>query len=94
MIRKQLYITDYQDRALKRTAKRLGVSEAELVRRALDEFLREADDAPRRDVLEQLLANTRRLAERHRFPAHYRFDRAELYAEREDRLFESAPRRG
>lgn len=36
MIRKQLYIEPRQEEALKRRAHELGVSEAELVRRALD----------------------------------------------------------
>ena len=39
MIRKQLYIEEAQDKALKRRAKELGVTEAEVVRRALDEAL-------------------------------------------------------
>jgi hypothetical protein len=36
MIRKQIYIEPKQDRALKAEAKRLGVSEAEVIRRRLD----------------------------------------------------------
>ncbi len=36
MIRKQLYITEEQEFRLKRQAQQLGVSEAELMRRALD----------------------------------------------------------
>jgi hypothetical protein len=36
MVRKQLYIDDWHERDLKRRAQELGVSEAELVRRALD----------------------------------------------------------
>lgn len=87
MVRKQLYITEQQDRALKRQAKALGVSEAELVRQALDEMLREVLGARvhRREALDRLLDNTRRLAEHHRLPDGYRFDRDALYAEREDR---------
>ena len=37
MVRKQLYIERRQDELLKDQAKQLGVSEAELVRRAIDE---------------------------------------------------------
>ena len=92
MIRKQLYITEQQDRALKREAKALGVSEAELVRRALNEMLRETLGGRRREVLDRLLDHTRRLAERHRLPDDYRFEREELYAEREDRLLKEARR--
>lgn len=39
MVRKQLYLTEAQDVALKNRADALGVSEAELVRRALDAAL-------------------------------------------------------
>lgn len=87
MVRKQLYITEQQDRALKRHAKALGVSEAELVRQALDEMLREGlgARAHRREALRRLLDNTRRLAEQHHLVAGYRFDRDALYAEREER---------
>ena len=82
MIRKQLYITREQDHALKRQARALGVSEAELVRRALDAAAREDARRPLPgpdDPLAELLANTRRLASRSRLPAGYRFDRDDLY---------------
>lgn len=46
MIRKQVYITEPQDRALKRQAQARGVSEAELVRQALDVLLRESLGSP------------------------------------------------
>lgn len=36
MIRKQVYIEKHHDRMLKRRAKQLGVTEAELIRKALD----------------------------------------------------------
>jgi hypothetical protein len=36
MVRKQVYIEKRQDEALKRAARRRGVTEAELVREALD----------------------------------------------------------
>ena len=36
MIRKQVYLADYHDRMLKRRAKRGGVTEAEIIRDALD----------------------------------------------------------
>ena len=39
MIRKQLYISDEHERALKARARELGVSEAQLVRRMLDSLL-------------------------------------------------------
>ena len=84
MIRKQLYITREQDRALKRQARALGVSEAELVRRALDDLVRTGtarslEGTPGEGPLAELLENTRRLAEKHHLPSGYRFDRDALY---------------
>ncbi len=38
MVRKQIYIEPQQDELLKRRAKELGVSEAELIRRAIDQI--------------------------------------------------------
>ena len=62
----------------------LGVSEAELARQALDAFLAETspETARRRPALERLLEHTCDLADRHRLPAVYEFDRDELYADR------------
>lgn len=84
MIRKQLYITEAQNEALKHRAQALGISEAELVRRALDASLTDAasKSSSRRAELDQLLERTRDLASRHRLPSEYRFDRDELYADR------------
>lgn len=88
MVRKQLYITDEQERALKRRAKEEGLSEAELTRRALDRMLHGEERRTgfrANQALQQLLDRTRRAAERHRLPDRYHFDRAALYAERERR---------
>jgi hypothetical protein len=40
MIRKQVYIESYQDVLLKKKARSLGVTEAELVRRAIEAHLK------------------------------------------------------
>ena len=89
MICKQLYLEETQDQALKQRARELGISEAELVRRALDAALYPKDNAHlaplRRAALTRLLANAKRLSEAHAFPESYRFDRDELHNEREDR---------
>lgn len=89
MIRKQLYLEEAQDQALKVRAKELGISEAELVRRALDAALHPKGSAqltaPRRAALTQLVSNAKRFSEEHHFPEGYRFNRDELYEEREDR---------
>jgi predicted DNA-binding protein len=43
MVRKQLYLTAEQDRRLARRASTLGVTQAELVRVAIDRFLAEKE---------------------------------------------------
>jgi hypothetical protein len=88
MIRKQLYISEAQNEALKRRARALGVSEAELARRALDALLSEGSSAtaPRRhEALNRLMETTRRLSNGRQLPAGYRFSREELYASRASR---------
>ena len=78
-IRKQLSVTPEQDRKLKRRSRELGVSEAELVRRALDAVLAETPEAavPSGSPLDELLANTRRLAQGRRLEGS--IDRDSLY---------------
>jgi len=39
LIRKQTYLTPVQDRAIKQLARRHGTTEAEIVRRAVDQYL-------------------------------------------------------
>jgi len=46
MIRKQVYIEARQDRLLKERAKRYRVTEAELIRRSIDQALASATPAP------------------------------------------------
>ena len=92
MVRKRLYITEAQEEALKNRARSLGISEAELTRRALDAFLAESspDTLQRRPVLDRLLEHTRDLADRHQLPSDYEFDREELYADRGNRASKSS----
>jgi hypothetical protein len=88
VIRKQLYISDEHERALKARARKLGVSEAELVRRMLDGLLlgREGGGglagAGAEEALEGFLKEADRLAQSHRFQRGYVFDRNELYEDR------------
>lgn len=87
MVRKQLYIAQRQERALKRKAKALGVSEAEIVRQALDRILEDATRASpgRIEALDRFLERAEAAASRgHRLPR--RFRREEIYQEREARL--------
>ena len=82
-VRKQLSLTPEQDRALKRRSRELGVSEAELVRRALDAALSgEAAPAgvPAGSPLDELLAHTRKLGEGRRLESGW--DRDALYDDR------------
>jgi hypothetical protein len=86
MVRKQLYISDEHERALKARARELGVSEAELVRRMLDGLLLDGGTglagAVAVEALEGFLEEADRLAESHRFPEEYLFYRDELYEDR------------
>jgi len=93
MVRKQLYISDEHERALKTIARELGVSQAELVRRLLDGLVLQEErvggglagagaGAGAVDALEDFLEEADRLAESHSFPEGYRFDREELYEDR------------
>jgi hypothetical protein len=88
MVRKQLYISDEHERALKARARELGVSEAQLVRRMLDGLLIGGEGggglagAGAAEALEGFLEEAARLAESHRFHRGYVFDRNELYEDR------------
>jgi hypothetical protein len=88
VVRKQLYISDEHERALKARARELGVSEAELVRRMLDGLLLDGEGgrglagAGAAEALEGFLEEADRLAESHRFQRGYVFDRNELYEDR------------
>ncbi len=85
MVRKQLYISDEDERALKARAREIGVSEAELVRRMLNGLLLGGKGetglarAGAAEALEGFLEDADRLAESHSFPKENRFDRDELY---------------
>ena len=78
-----------QDRALKRRAGELGVSEAEVVRRALARALGEDSGSPlagrRHELLTALFEDADRAARTHRLPEGYTFDREALYED--DRRF-------
>jgi hypothetical protein len=88
VIRKQLYISDDHERALKARARELGVSEAELVRRLLDGLLLDGEGGGglagpgAAEALEGFLKEANRLAESHRFQRDYVFDRNGLYEDR------------
>jgi hypothetical protein len=84
VVRKQLYISEEQDRALKARARDLGVSEAELVRRLLNSLLLPGEvggalPLGRAEAALAFLEGAERISESHGFLEGYRFDREELY---------------
>ena len=85
MVRKQLYLEEAQDKALKRRAKELGVSEAEVVRQALDTAFKNKTVAPevkrKKAILQAFFEEADELAKTHSLPEGYRFDRQALYEE-------------
>jgi len=86
MIRKQFYIKPAHERILKRRARELGVTEAELIRQSIEQVARSARPAPDPRVWRSI----RRYIETHRMmkvPQTGRtWTRDELYEERIARL--------
>jgi hypothetical protein len=78
MVRKQVYITERQEAKLKRVARKLGATEAEMVRRAidgLDEKVPRADIEVALELIEQL---SLRRAEAN---DHLPWSRADIYTD-------------
>lgn len=91
MVRKQIYIPQRQDALLKRLAKQRGVSEAEVIRQALErEVEAPAPVQNSEKAFAQMLAFA---AERKaKYPDQgepFKWHRDELYEERESRWFKS-----
>lgn len=87
MIRKQLYISDDHERALKAKAREAGLSEAELIRRFLDRLLLGSESnvqvpLERAQAALEFLEATDEISSSHPFSEGYRFDREELYEDR------------
>jgi hypothetical protein len=82
-VRKQIYIEARQDRLLKREAKARGVSQAELIRRAIDAAGR---GGPRGGsnpaALEEFLEFARKRMAKGRLPGKRDWTREDLYEER------------
>ena len=91
MIRKQIYIEAHQDLRLKRRARERGVTEAEIIREALDEVHTRTGGRGRRPGLDPVAARKavafmRALAARgSKGPAGRRWTRESLYDDRLDR---------
>jgi hypothetical protein len=89
MVRKQVYLTVAQDRALKREASALGVAEAELIRRALDVDLHtgaspESSSAGGLEpgAIQSVVAFARTRTQVDGVHTAWKFDREELYEDR------------
>jgi hypothetical protein len=78
VVRKQLYLRDDQEIALKERAAATGLSEAELVRQAVDLLLADEVDAVDDDLAE-LLAAADAAAQAHRLPPGVDLDRDALH---------------
>lgn len=83
MVRKQLYLDESQDKALKRRARELGVSEAEIVRNALDAVLFGSFPPRGQRHIAAFLTRAGELARAHPIAEDYRFDRQAVYEEDE-----------
>jgi hypothetical protein len=88
MVRKQIYISRRQDTLLKRLALLRGVSEAEIIRRAIDQeaaqprpFSVPQDETAWEGIL-QLVEDRKKLGITEE---PYRWNRSEIYSERESR---------
>ena len=55
LVRKQTYITPAQDRAVKRLAQQQGTTEAEILRKALDQFLAREGIVETKDPFAELI---------------------------------------
>lgn len=84
MVDKKIQISETQDEKIKSLAESFSVSENEIIRRALDEFIQantfriQPGDG---SGLASFLARAREISKKHRFPEGYRFSRNELYGE-------------
>ena len=86
MVRKQLYLTEAQDAELKRQAAKQGVSEATIVRLALDRSLKGHPVKHWRPGREEAALSLQRAWSHPRSSLDEAFDRESLYAGRLDRL--------
>lgn len=93
MVRKQIYLPQRQNLMLKRLAKERGVSEAEVIRQALDREAQSAAPVVRdsKKALEEIFAIAEALSARPELSQGkpVRWKREELYEERENRWTQS-----
>jgi hypothetical protein len=94
MVRKQIYLPRRQNLLLKRLAKERGVSEAEVIRQALEREVQSTAPVVResKKALEEIFAIAEALSTRPELAQGkpVRWNREELYDERESRWIHSA----
>ena len=89
LIRKQIYINSHQLSKLRMLSRRRGVSEAEIIRQAIDREAEVSANSVPLDshaALEKLLHAAEERRASYSTDQHYRFDRDELYEERENQI--------
>jgi hypothetical protein len=89
MVRKQFYILKRQDALLKRLAQARGLSEAEIIRQAIEREINVVSPKPPFEAFSAMddfarLAHSKRTQETKKAEP-YRWNREEIYAEREGR---------
>ena len=92
MVRKQVYIEKRQAQMLKRRAKQRGVSEAEIVREALDKLdttIAKDDFTPDPDAFQKLMESLHSFAKAPPVPGRRDWTRDDLYEERIGRWLKS-----
>jgi len=94
MIRKQIYIQERQEVLLKHLSQARGLSEAEIIRQAIERELAGASTqpvAPDRSAWQELVAFLEVRQETALKGTPYQWNRAEIYAERENRWVHDQP---
>lgn len=86
MVEKLIHISEREEEAIASLAQNLGLSEAEVVRRALAELLENrqsqlVSQSSRVAALKRFLDLAEETSKKHHLPEGYRFNRAELYEE-------------
>jgi hypothetical protein len=95
MVRKQIYISRRQQAFLKRISRIRGLSEAEIIRQAIDreagKILPQPGQSSEQAWQEELIFMHSLRERAERFPEPVQWDREALYEERMNRLLEDRP---
>ena len=78
MLEKLISLSETEDQILQKISDNLGISEENLIRQVLTDFLaRQSDDLE----FEEFMNHTIELSKKHQFTEDYHFNRQELYEE-------------